>query len=112
MPGVKLGEGNSMNGKAAKRLRRIARELKLSPVSSLAPVGARRTVEIDDKEYEIRRPLALQPCFKRAYREAKKLYTGQARAQTGMVEDLQALGVAPFHRRMVDSTKAQPDRPT
>ena len=112
MPGVKPGEENSVNGKVAKRLRRIARGLKLNPESKLQPVGIERTYEKDGKTYAIRRPLALGPCFRRAYQEAKKLYLGQVRAQTGH-EDLDELRVAErqFRHRVIDSTKAQPPSP-
>jgi hypothetical protein len=66
---------------------------------------------IDGVDYYYRRPLALQACWRRAYREAKKLYTGQARAQTGTV-DLEALReeARAFRHRVIDSIKAQPSQ--
>jgi hypothetical protein len=79
-----------MNGKVSKRLRRIARELKLNPQTEYAPVGdlvrlpERRYIDKFSGEEKVlpggvlRRPLAMTACERRAYHEAKEIYLGRA----------------------------------
>lgn len=75
-----------MRGKVAKRLRRIARELKLDPRTDYAPVGElrrlpeRRYIDRATGEEKIlpggvlRRPFAMKACERRAVQEAKAIY--------------------------------------
>lgn len=111
-----------MNGKIAKRLRRIARELSLNPTTTYAPMGPlRRRADkaVMDEEGKIQvipgqpipRPFALGECFRRAYREAKKIYKGQDREATSMPGQVFLRKQVPFHLRHVNSMKAQPERP-
>jgi hypothetical protein len=99
-----------VRGKTAKRLRKIARELKLNPATSYVPGGRlRRHGDYRDAEgvlqrgAPIRRPAALVECFRRAYKEAKKLYKGLP-PSTCVPEGTNA--ESPFHIRVVDSMKA------
>lgn len=72
-----------MNGKQAKRLRKIARELKLDPETKYAPVGEirhREAYKDHRREYSggiMRRPFAMTACERRAYIEAKAIYNGR-----------------------------------
>jgi hypothetical protein len=101
-----------MNGRVAKKLRRIARQLNLNPVASYVPGGRlrRRPDRWDSNEKgervliqgaPIQRPGVLVECFRRAYREAKKIYKGQPPSvcvpESGGQEE------APFHARVVTS---------
>ena len=63
--------GESVNGKQAKRLRKIARELELNANRAYAPVGPLRRNQFGAP---IRRPFALTECERRAYQEAKAIY--------------------------------------
>jgi len=75
-----------MNGRIAKRLRKVARELKLDPKTDYAPVGElqhlpeRRYVDKFTGEQKVlpggvlRRPFAMKACERRAYQEAKAIY--------------------------------------
>lgn len=74
-----------MNQKQAKRLRRIARGLGLTPKNTYAPVGELKRREGHTYKDQngitqhvpgqpIPRPFALTECERRAYQEAKKLY--------------------------------------
>jgi len=79
-----------MRGKIAKRLRRIARELKLDPRTDYAPVGElqrlpeRKYVDKFTGEHKtlpggvLRRPFAMKACERRAYQEAKAIYKAMA----------------------------------
>lgn len=109
-----------MNGRKAKALRKLARELKLPPKTQYAPVGPlrhRESREIVDAQGQVRvlqgglvrRPFALQACARRAYQEAKAIYKGESQGITGQAGELQEL--VPFKTRMVNSIKAQPDGP-
>jgi hypothetical protein len=78
-----------MNGKMAKKLRRIARELKLDPETKYAPVG--ELVRLPERKYVdkftgeqktlpggvLRRPFAMKACERRAYQEAKAIYRNE-----------------------------------
>jgi hypothetical protein len=100
-----------MRGTTAKHLRRIARGLNLSPQTAYAPGGKlRRRPSYRDADgalqqgAPIRRPWAMVECFRRAYKEAKKIYKGlPASTCVPEVADRQA---APFHVKVVDSMKA------
>jgi hypothetical protein len=100
-----------MRGQTAKRLRAIARGLSLEPKTSYVPGGKlRRRPSYRDAEgalqqgAPIRRPWAMVECFRRAYKEAKKIYKGLPLSTcVPEVADQQA---APFHVRVVDSMKA------
>jgi len=112
-----------MNGRVAKRLRRIAAELHLNPENTYAPFGPLRrhpdrTITRDGKIEVIEgrpipRPFALGECWRRAYQEAKKLYKGQALAGAGDMPGQAFLReqVTPFHVRHVHSMQAQPETP-
>jgi hypothetical protein len=72
-----------VNGRTAKKLRRLARELKLNPQTEYAPVGEIRHAEArrdhKGRSYSagiVRRPFAMTACERRAYQEAKELYRG------------------------------------
>ncbi len=102
-----------MNGKVAKRLRRIARELKLDPENKYAPVGEIRHAEArrdhKGRAYTagiVRRPFALQACERRAYLEAKAIYKGENTA----VAEVVTPGVS-FESRMRASIDKQPEGP-
>jgi hypothetical protein len=103
-----------MNGKQAKRLRRLAATLKLDPKTSYQPVGPEVYVEAKKahgREYTAgikRRPLALGPCQRRVYQEAKLLYSGKVPMETGPAEEINPMdGQRAFRDRMVDSIKKQ-----
>jgi hypothetical protein len=78
-----------MRGKVAKKLRRIARELKLDPKTDYAPVGElqhlpeRKYVDKFTGEQKtlpggvLRRPFAMKACERRAYQEAKAIYRNE-----------------------------------
>lgn len=74
-----------MNGKAAKRLRRIARELKLDPKTAYTPGGPlrRQPSFIHPETGEtiegapIRRPGILVDCERKGYKVAKQVYKGR-----------------------------------
>jgi len=71
-----------MRAKVAKKLRAIARGLGLPAEGKLVPGGKlrRRPSYFKDGELHegapIPRPFVLNVCFRRAYREAKKIYKG------------------------------------
>lgn len=105
-----------MNGKTARRLRKIAAGIELPPSTSYTPGGPLRRrasrTEIDPltgvREVvpgaPIPRPMVLEECWRRAYREAKKIYKGlppSALLPQGENKE------APFRVRMVDSIKKQ-----
>ena len=86
-----------INGKQARRLRAIARTLKLPPPSTY------------DKQHT--GAVALKACFRRAYLEAKALYKG-AFVEEGRVDlSTEQAGVRPFRHLMVDSIKRQGEGP-
>jgi hypothetical protein len=73
-----------VNGRVSRKLRQIAKELKLEPKTEYAPGGRlrRRANYVDDKGVlqpgaPIPRPFVLRECFRRAYQEAKKIYKGE-----------------------------------
>jgi hypothetical protein len=80
---------HDLNGKVAKRLRKIAKALKLDPATSYAPVGElrrlpeRRYVDKFSGEEKVlpggvlRRPFAMKACERRAIQEAKSIYKEQ-----------------------------------
>ena len=99
-----------MNGRTAKKLRKIARGLKLPPVSAYQPTGP-DTEWSGGQLVRRRQPLALKACFRRAYLEAKALYKG-AFAEAGKVDlTKEREGVRAFHLRHVDSIKRQGEGP-
>lgn len=110
-----------MNGKTAKRLRRIARELHLNPTTTYAPMGPLRRgpekVIVRDGKIEtipgmpIRRPYATGECERRAIQEAKKIYKRQDPEATEMPGQEFLREEIPFHLRHVNSMKRQPDGP-
>lgn len=76
-----------MNGRVSRQLRKIARVLELAPATDYRPAGKlRRYAPRLQKDAEghmrmlpgppVPRPLAMTECFRRAYKEAKKLYKG------------------------------------
>jgi hypothetical protein len=96
-----------MNGRVAKRLRKIAKELRLNPQTAYAPGGKlRRRPSYRDAEgllqqgAPIPRPGTLVECFRRAYREAKKIYKGLP-PSTCVPETTEQ--ETPFHVKVVDS---------
>lgn len=110
-----------MNGKQARRLRKIARTLELPAENSYAPFGELRRLPertyVDRRDGKtktlpggvLRRPFALKACERKAYQEAKKIYTGK---ETELAENPQTViippdPVAPFRTRVVDSIKQQ-----
>jgi len=103
-----------MNGKTAKKLRRIARELALTPADSYQPVGPEIYVEakVDHgRSYTAgikRRPLALGACERRAYLEAKAIYKGQVAPVVGKPQKINPEEYERAYRdRMVDSIGKQ-----
>ena len=98
-----------MNGRIAKKLRKIALGLKLPPVTSYELSG---TPSFCRDGTQKRRPLALKACWRRAYLEAKALYKGQVVAEAGVVDlAMEREGIRPFHMRHVDSIKRQGEGP-
>lgn len=111
-----------MNGRTAKRLRRLVRELKLDPETKYAPVGVLR--RLPERTYVdrasgdtkvlpagvLRRPFALAACERRAYQEAKALYKG-IDTTSSESQTFAALPdpVRPFKHVVVDSMKLQPE---
>lgn len=98
-----------MNGRVSKRLRQIARGLNLPPQTGYVPGGKlRRHASYRDAEgalqqgAPIRRPAALVECFRRAYKEAKKIYKGLPPSTCVPEGDT---AESPFHVRVVDSMK-------
>ena len=98
-----------MRGRTAKRLRQIARALNLNPRTNYAPGGRlRRRAGYRDEAgvlqpgAPIPRPGVMVECFRRAYKEAKKLYKG--RPPTTCVPEGEEKE-SPFHVRVVDSMK-------
>lgn len=108
-----------MNGKKAKALRRIARELKLPPENKYQPVGPlRRREAIKDhgRTYTagiVRRPFALGPCERRAYQEAKFLYRGGEIDSDGVQVEPAAAPEPerPFKAQVRESINKQPSTP-
>ena len=101
-----------MNGKQARRLRKVAAALKLDPNTGYAFAGPTR----DANGRPVRRPIVMGPCRRRAQQEAKKLYLGYVHSPEGMLTpaELDAIRkstVAPFHERHVDSMKIQEEGP-
>lgn len=115
-----------MNGKTAKRLRRIARELELPAENSYAPFGELRRLPertyVDRRDGKtktipggvLRRPFALKACERKAYQEAKNLYINRvefepATPNTRIVSGGVALEPPErlFKDRVVDSIKTQ-----
>lgn len=104
-----------MNGRVSKKLRRIARELNLSPTTAYAPGGKlrRRPSRWDSDELgaqvliqgpPIPRPGTLVECFRRAYQEAKKIYKGQPPSIcVPDVPETPEQQESPFHVRVVKS---------
>lgn len=88
-----------MRGVTAKRLRAIARNLGLSTKRHYVPgapcpcMGLHRPLTA--------RPLVMVECFRRAYKEAKKVYLG--RPITVLCPE--GAREQPFHRTVVDSMK-------
>lgn len=107
-----------MNGKMAKRLRKIARGLKLPEANSYASVGPEVYVEArndNKRSYTAgikRRPLALNACERRAYKEAKCLYKGIDTASAESTYSVTLQQQRSFADRMVDSIKQQPEGPS
>ena len=112
-----------MNGKQAKKLRKIARTLKL-PVSRLyEPMGALRRLPArfyKDRETGeervipggvLRRPFALKACERRSYQEAKAIYKG-GEFDLGAAPELEIAPERPFRDTVIDSIKVQPAEPT
>jgi hypothetical protein len=98
-----------MRGKTAKRLRQIARALSLNPTTNYVPGGKlRRRASYRDAEGKLQqgapipRPAVMMECFRRAYKEAKKLYKGLP--ATSCVPEGEEIE-SPFHVRVVDSMK-------
>lgn len=116
-----------MNGKVAKKLRRIARELHLDPENKYAPVGEivhRPAIKDHGRSYTagiVPRPFALQVCERRAYLEAKAIYKNSCQPiaeeqrrphDTGTkVMILPPDPVAPFKARLHSSIAEQPEGP-
>lgn len=116
-----------MNGKVAKKLRRITRELKLGPENKYAFVGEirhREAIKDHGRSYTagiVPRPLALQVCERRAYQEAKAIYKNScqpiAEEQRGPYDTgtkvmiLPPDPVAPFKVRLHSSIAEQPEGP-
>lgn len=123
-----------MNGKKSRALRRLARTLKLAPENKYEAVGAlrhRKDLFVADPNSPggtrtlrgglIRRPFALGACERRAYQEAKKLYTGKAEGELapgGLEGGLEPVDLAPeretaapFKDRMIHSMHKQPQGP-
>lgn len=123
-----------MNGKTARRLRKIARELKLDPETQYAPHGPLR--RLPERSYVdrstgiertipggvLRRPFAMIECERRAYKEAKSIYsdsclrsaptpTERRERQEQRLPHDTGPNSTPFHVRAVDSMRAQPETP-
>jgi hypothetical protein len=98
-----------MNGKQSKRLRRLAAELKLDPRTKYSRVAQDSNT------------IAVGPCLRRAYQEAKALYNGAGVDAAGRPvtiaeanntrAELQALGERSFRKSVHASLKIQPEGP-
>lgn len=73
-----------MRNVVAKKLRKIAASLALNPETGYLPAGKlrRKRPYLDEdvvlqRGPPIPRPFVLRECFRRAYREAKKIYKGK-----------------------------------
>jgi len=104
-----------MRGQTARRLRRIARELKLAPKTEYAFGGPlmRKPSFRDPRTGEmvpgapIPRPIVMRECFRKAYQEAKKLYLGRPWSKLAPVDEKDA----PYHARVVNSMRAYMNEP-
>lgn len=103
-----------MRGKVAKRLRQIARGLNLPAKTGYSSGGVlrRRPDRWESNEHgeqvrvpgpPIPRPGVLTECFRRGYKEAKKLYKGLP--PTMCVPQADEKQETPYHVRIVDSLK-------
>jgi len=101
-----------MNGRVSRQLRKIARELELKPETGYAPAGKlrRRWTYLDSKGVPqqgppIPRPIVLTECFRRAYKEAKKLYKGLPPSMCLPTEEKTAEAEVPFRARVAASIR-------
>ena len=103
-----------MNGRTARKLRQIARDLDdldLAPETGYAPAGRLRRGPsyLDDKGVlqpgaPLRRPTAMTECFRRVYKEAKKLYKGLPPSMC-VPEVKEKEAEVPFRVRVADSIR-------
>jgi len=110
-----------VNGKKARALRRIARELNLDPEVKCQPVGPirhREAIADHGRTFSagiVPRPFALGPCERRAYKEAKALYKGAdvdtGPAPIGPVILEPSTASRAFKDQVVDSLKKQAPHP-
>lgn len=98
--GAKRAGRSKMRGTVARRLRKIAAELRLNPQTSYAPGGKLRR-RPSYRGAPIPRPGVLTECFRRAYREAKKIYKGLP--PSTCVPEVTDARESPFHVRVVKS---------
>lgn len=101
-----------MNGRVSRQLRKIARELELKPETGYAPGGRlrRRAPYLDAKGVPqpgppVPRPTVLTECFRRAYKEAKKLYKGLPPSMCLPEETKQTAEEVPFRARVAASIR-------
>lgn len=93
-----------MNGRVSRRLRKIAADLRLTPQTSYAPGGKLRRRPSEgwlQQGAPVPRPAVLTECFRRAYREAKKIYKGLP--PSTCVPEVTDARESPFHVRVVKS---------
>ena len=104
-----------MNGRTARKLRQIAKGLDLAPETGYAPAGKmRRYPHRLQKDAEghmrlvpgppIPRPIAMTECFRRVYKEAKKLYKGLPPSMC-VPEAKEKEAEVPFRARVADSIR-------
>lgn len=64
-----------MNGKIAKRLRKIVKALELAPKTTYGVVGAKRQIKLDDGTlFDKPLTVVMEACQRKAYKTAKRLY--------------------------------------
>jgi hypothetical protein len=114
--------GEIVNGKKSRQMRRAARALGLPENTSYAPHGALhqkeqlvRTPEGEIKMmmHPVRRPFAMKACERKAVKEAKRLYKGQVIAGEAYEEPTALMPKQrEFKDLVIDSIHKQPEAPS
>ena len=90
-----------MNGRVSRQLRRIAKSLDLPPETGYALGGRLRRRNLTGAP--IQRPVVLTECFRRGYKEAKKIFKGLS--VSICVPEAKEATEAPFRVRVADSLR-------
>ncbi len=104
-----------MNGRVSRQLRKIAQSLQLAAATDYRPAGKLRRYPArlqKDAEGHMRmvpgppvpRPLAMTECFRRGYKEAKKLYKGLP-PTTCVPEAQEKETETPFRAKVAESVR-------